>query len=87
MPKDPDENANLGLKLNSRLVELLAKLQEVELEDFEMDVGDLEIWLQPGAVAAPTIARKKTVPALKAKPLKIVETNLIALFHNINQRR
>jgi len=77
LPKDQDENANLGLKLNSRLVELLAKLQEVELEDFEMDVGDLEIWLQPGAVAAPTLARKKTVPALKAKPTRIIETEFI----------
>ena len=41
-------------------MELLAKLQEVELEDFEMDVGDLEIWLQPGAVAAPRAIPKAT---------------------------
>ncbi|MGQ9538919.1 MAG: CO dehydrogenase/acetyl-CoA synthase subunit delta [Candidatus Bathycorpusculaceae bacterium] len=68
----------LGLKLNSRLLELLAKLQEVELEDFEMEVGDLEIWLQPGAVAAPVMAPPKAVaPPVKAKPTQIIETEFI----------
>lgn len=77
MGKNQDESADLGLKLNSRLLELLAKLQEVELEDFEMDAGDLELWLQPSAVAAPTFVRRKTVPALKAKPTKIVEQEFV----------
>jgi len=64
----------LGLKLNSRLLELLAKLQQIELEDFEMQVGDLEIWLQPGAVAAPLITPPKVAPPVKAKPTAIIET-------------
>ncbi len=68
----------LGLKLNSRLLELLAKLQELELEDFEMEVGDLEIWLQPSAVAAPVMAPPKAVaPPVKAKPAQIIETEFI----------
>jgi len=67
----------LGLKLSPRLMEILAKLQEVELEDFEMDVGDLEIWLQPGAVAAPLIAPPKAVPPLRAKPTAILEADFI----------
>ncbi len=74
--KEKDENI-LGLKLNSRLLELLAKLQEIELEDFEMEVGDLEIWLQPGAVAAPVIAPPKVAPPVKAKPTQIIEAEFI----------
>jgi len=67
-----------GLKLNSRLLELLAKLQEIELEDFEMEAGDLEIWLQPGAIAAPTVVPPKVVaPPVKAKPTQIIETEFI----------
>jgi len=74
--KEKDENV-LGLKLNSRLLELLAKLQEVELEDFEMEVGDLEIWLQPGAVAAPMLAPPKVAPPVKAKPTQIIEAEFV----------
>ncbi|MEM0008088.1 MAG: CO dehydrogenase/acetyl-CoA synthase subunit delta [Candidatus Bathyarchaeia archaeon] len=74
--KEKDETV-LGLKLNSRLLELLAKLQEIELEDFEMEVGDLEIWLQPGAVAAPVIAPPKVAPPVKAKPTQIIEAEFV----------
>ena len=75
--KEKDENI-LGLKLNSRLLELLAKLQEVELEDFEMEVGDLEIWLQPGAVAVPpAVAPPKVAPPVKAKPTRIIEAEFV----------
>ena len=75
--KDKEENI-LGLKLSPRLMELLAKLQEIELEDFEMNVGDLEIWLQPGAVSAPLIAPPKVAPPLKAaKPTQIIEAEFV----------
>ena len=74
--REKEENV-LGLKLNSRLLELLAKLQEVELEDFEMEVGDLEIWLQPGAVAAPVLAPPKVAPPVKAKPTRIIEAEFV----------
>ena len=77
MPKNEDEKPQLGLKLNSRLLELLAKLQEIELEDFEMNVGDLEIWLQPGAVAAPAAALPKLAPPLKAKPREMIKTEFL----------
>ncbi|MBX5321447.1 CO dehydrogenase/acetyl-CoA synthase subunit delta [Candidatus Bathyarchaeota archaeon A05DMB-3] len=66
------------MKLNSRLLELLAKLQELELEDFEMEVGDLEIWLQPSAVATPVVAPPKAVaPQVKAKPTQIIEAEFV----------
>ncbi|MEM3874290.1 MAG: CO dehydrogenase/acetyl-CoA synthase subunit delta [Candidatus Bathyarchaeia archaeon] len=74
--REKDESV-LGLKLNSRLLELLAKLQEIELEDFEMEVGDLEVWLQPGAVAAPVIAPPKVAPPVKVKPTQIIEVEFI----------
>jgi len=74
--KEKEENV-LGLKLSSRLLELLAKLQEVELEDFEMEVGDLEIWLQPGAVAVPPVAPPKVAPPVKAKPAQIIEAEFV----------
>ncbi|MCS7115006.1 MAG: CO dehydrogenase/acetyl-CoA synthase subunit delta [Nitrososphaerota archaeon] len=78
--KKGEENV-LGLKLSPRLLELLAKLQEIELEDFEMEVGDLEVWLQPGAVAAPAAAAPAVVPPrgppAKAKPSQIVEVDFV----------
>ena len=76
LPKKEREEA-LGIKLSPRLIELLAKLQEIELEDFEMSVGDLEILIQPGTVAAPAVAPPKIVPPEKAKPTEIIETEFI----------
>jgi acetyl-CoA decarbonylase/synthase complex subunit delta len=77
LPKNEKEEPSLGLKLSPRIIELLAKLQEIELEDFEMDVGDLEIWIQPGAVAAPVVATPKTALPAKAKPTEIIETEFV----------
>lgn len=77
MPKREQEENSSILKLSPRLMELLAKLQEIELEDFEMDVKDLEIWLQPGAVAAPGIAASKRVLPAKAKPSQLLEAEFV----------
>jgi len=77
LPEKEKEESSLGLKLSPRLLELLAKLQEIELEDFEMDVGDLEIWLQPGAVAGPVVAPPKVVPPVKVKPTEIIEAEFV----------
>jgi len=74
LPEKDKEESALGLRLSPRLLELLAKLQEIELEDFEMNVGDLEIWLQPGAVAAPAFALPKVAVPTKVKPTAIIET-------------
>ncbi len=59
--------------LNSDLMKLLAKLQEVELEDFEMDVGDLEIWLQPSSTMAPATFPQRAAPIAAPKPTRILE--------------
>ena len=74
--KKHEDNVS-GLKLSPRLMELLAKLQEIELEDFEMNVSDLEIWLQPGTVAAPTVVLPKGGAPAKAKPAEIIEVEFI----------
>jgi acetyl-CoA decarbonylase/synthase complex subunit delta len=65
------------LKLAPSLLQLLAKLQYVELEDFEMNVGDLEIWLQPGMVAAPGVVSPKLIPPTKGKPTAIIEADFV----------
>jgi acetyl-CoA decarbonylase/synthase complex subunit delta len=76
LPKD-EKKESVGLKLSPRLIEILAKLQEIELEDFQMDIGDLEIWIQPGTAAVPTFAQQKAVPQLKLKPTEIIESEFI----------
>ncbi len=78
--KEEKETGALGIKLSPRFLELLAKLQEIELEDFEMEVGDLELWIQPGAVApvlAPQKAAVAEAPKVKGKPNQIIETDFI----------
>jgi len=58
-------------------MELLARLQEIELEDFEMDIGDLELWLQPSAVAAPLITPPKGSQPITAKPKRLIEADFV----------
>jgi acetyl-CoA decarbonylase/synthase complex subunit delta len=77
LAKKGEEENREGLKLNPRLLELLAKLQEIELEDFEMDVGDLEVWLQPGTVAAPRVIAPQVVPPLQVKPTSLLEAEFV----------
>ena len=72
--KKKEENESVGIKLSEEILELLAKFQQIELEDFEMNVGDLEIWIQPGgAVIAPGVLPPKPVPPAKAKPTTLLE--------------
>jgi acetyl-CoA decarbonylase/synthase complex subunit delta len=66
-----------GIKLSPRLIEILAKLQEIELEDFEMEVGDLEIWLQQGVVSAPIVAQPKVAAPQRVKPTEIIDVEFV----------
>jgi acetyl-CoA decarbonylase/synthase complex subunit delta len=77
LPKNEEKAESLGLKLSSRLMKLLAEFQDVELEDFEMEVGDLELWLHPGAAAASRVARPKAAHPVRGKPTKIVEAEFV----------
>ena len=63
------------LKFSPELFEILSKMQEVELEDVDLDVGDLEIWLQPSTVAA-SKAPAVAIPKI-AKPKNIIEVDFV----------
>ncbi len=56
-----------GLKLSNELLDALAKFQQIELEDFQMDVKELEIIFEPGMAGQimpklklPGYSRRKT---------------------------
>jgi acetyl-CoA decarbonylase/synthase complex subunit delta len=75
--KEEDENKAL-LKFSPKLIEALSKMQELELEDVDIDVGDLEIHLQPGAVAAaPRVVAPPAALAKKVKPSTIIEVDFV----------
>jgi acetyl-CoA decarbonylase/synthase complex subunit delta len=71
--KKKDEGAD-GLALSPDLLELLAKFQEIELEDFELEVKDLEIWLESGALPRQLMPQMKAAPGLKGKPAELMMT-------------
>jgi acetyl-CoA decarbonylase/synthase complex subunit delta len=73
--KKKDEN--LGINLSPDLLELLAKFQEIELEDFELEVADLELWLQSGALPRQLMPPLKAPPALKAKPTELMTAQFV----------
>jgi acetyl-CoA decarbonylase/synthase complex subunit delta len=58
------------------LMDILSRFQEIELEDVEMEIGDLELWLQGGAMArgiSPMAAGAQGL--LRAKPTKILRAD------------
>jgi acetyl-CoA decarbonylase/synthase complex subunit delta len=71
--KKKDEDAD-GLALSPDIMELLAKFQEIELEDFELEVKDLELWLESGALPRQLMPQLKAAPGLKGKPAELMMT-------------
>ena len=72
---------NEGLQLSEDILEALAKFQQIELEDFQMDVKDLEIIFEPGMAGQimpklklPGIAGGKPTSMLQAAFLPPIET-------------
>jgi len=67
------ENEGASIKIGSKLLELLSKLGEIELEDVDIDVDELEIWIQP---AVPVVAPPKpAAPKVTLeKPSEIIRT-------------
>jgi acetyl-CoA decarbonylase/synthase complex subunit delta len=63
----------LGINFSPDLLELLAKFQEIELEDFELEVKDLELWLQSGALPTQVMPKLKAASALKGKPAELLK--------------
>ena len=68
-----EEEKKAAIRFSPELFELLSKFEEIELEDVDIEVGDLEIWLQPAAVAAPP----KVVAPPKVKPTTILEVDFV----------
>jgi acetyl-CoA decarbonylase/synthase complex subunit delta len=61
------------------LIDLLTKFREIELEDVEMEIGDFELWLQPGVAASGILPRApKIAPPITAKPTAILQADFVA---------
>ena len=71
--KKKDEDG--GMNFNPDLLDLLAKFQEVELEDFELEVKDLELWLESGALPKQLMPQLKTAPGIMGKPSALLKTH------------
>jgi acetyl-CoA decarbonylase/synthase complex subunit delta len=52
-----------------RLQDLLSRFREIELHDVEMEIGDLELWLQSGVAGSQLIPRGKGIRARKPTDL------------------
>ncbi|HKZ93745.1 MAG TPA: CO dehydrogenase/acetyl-CoA synthase subunit delta [Candidatus Bathyarchaeia archaeon] len=74
METEEEKQKKALLKFSPELFEALSKLQEVELEDVDFDVGDLEIWIQPSTVAP--MHKAPSVPK-KGKPTNIIDVDFI----------
>ena len=61
-----------ALGLSPEILDLLAKFQEIELEDFQMDVSEMELSFEPG-MAGQMMPRLKLPPSLKAKPVSMLQ--------------
>jgi len=61
------------LTFNKYLIELLGKLSEIELDDVELNIGDLEISLQPSVpfTMAQLPATKPAIPE-RVKPTQLL---------------
>jgi acetyl-CoA decarbonylase/synthase complex subunit delta len=72
-----EEEKKAILKFSSELFEILSKLQEVELEDVDLDVGDLEIWLQPSSTSAKPKVTPSNIVTKKSKPSNLIEVDFV----------
>jgi acetyl-CoA decarbonylase/synthase complex subunit delta len=73
--KKKDEDG--GINFSPDLLDLLAKFQEVELEDFELEVKNLELWLESGALPKQLIPQLKAAPGLRGKPTELLKTQFM----------
>ncbi|MCJ7635221.1 CO dehydrogenase/acetyl-CoA synthase subunit delta [Candidatus Bathyarchaeota archaeon] len=62
-----------AIRFSKDLVELLSRVSEIELDDVELNIGDLEISLQPSISASPAIPALKPVIQERVRPTKLLE--------------
>jgi len=76
-PKKDDKKLAEGLGLSPEILELLAKFQEIELEDFQMDVKELELSFEPG-MAGQIMPKLRLPQALKpGKPTSLLQAAFV----------
>jgi acetyl-CoA decarbonylase/synthase complex subunit delta len=63
-----EEEKKAGTAFDPELLKFLTNFGEIELEDVELELGDLELWFQPGAAVAPRVLAPP-----KLKPTTILE--------------
>jgi len=61
-----------GLGLSPEILNLLAKFQEIELEDFQLEAKELELSFEPGMTGG-MMPKLKLPPGLKAKPVSMLQ--------------
>lgn len=71
MSKDDKKGQSLPISLD--ILEALAKLQEVELEDVEIEFEELELNLSPGSLVSVQAQKPSIEAPLKAKPTTLLE--------------
>jgi acetyl-CoA decarbonylase/synthase complex subunit delta len=75
--KKDDKNLPDALGLSPEILELLAKFQEIELEDFQMDVKELELSFEPG-MAGQIMPKLKLPSAMKpGKPISMLQAAFV----------
>lgn len=75
MPQDDKKDKKdlaEGLGLSPEILNLLAKFQEIELEDFQLEAKELELSFEPG-MAGGMMPKLKLPPGLKAKPVSMLQ--------------
>lgn len=75
------------MKIGPKLLELLSKIGEIQLEDVEIEVEELEIWIPPtqripAAIAPPKVA----IPPKPAKPAEIKRVPFTPLVEEYPER-
>lgn len=75
MPHHNKKEDNSGIFLNPDILELLAKFQEIEIEDFELEVGEMELSFEPGMARQilPRLLGKSSI----TKPVNILKTEFL----------
>ena len=74
---DIEKDYPLWIKLNPRLMELLTKLRQIELDDFEMKFGNLEIAMLLGFSASRNGSHPKEKMLQKVKPQTILHVPFV----------
>lgn len=76
-PKNRDDKGNIGqiLALAPGIMELLKSVQQVELEHFSMEIGDLEVFIPRGIFTPPGQPAEKAVQ--KERPAELISEPFI----------